>query len=265
MEAPRVSVWLLLFVSVLVCLGVGLAQGEPQGAVTSPGMPASATAAGSSPPAATPLTAPSASLPSLGATIAEVRTALGPPRDSQSVPNGEIWNYSGLQVYFQGGKVSGWYKAPAGAGPSGASVSSTSPASPTAELKLGSTAAEVKALLGPPNRMTKLGDADVWWYGQSQVYLRGGVVWHWLEVDHPLQVATPSPNFGTSPVKPRARRYASGSTRLGNPNLGVRGYGRGYNNTARSRFGGGYQNRGYGARSGYGGGLGGFGGYGRRF
>jgi len=95
--------------------------------------------------------------------------------------------------------------AAAGAGPPLAARDSApsppiaaAPATPE-YLHLGSPAADVLRLQGPPTAKRNLGDAEIWFHSQSQVYIRAGKVWHWLVVDRPLA-------FDGYPRPPRAAR-----------------------------------------------------------
>ena len=266
MGTPRVSVWLLavLLIFTGLCATGGVARAAPEGGTASSGGTASV---GATAPAS-PVLSSQAPPVTIGASSADVRNALGAPTEAKTTGDGEVWSYGTLQVYLRGGKVCGWYKAPPGAGPVEASTSPSGATSTSEMLELGSTAAEVRKLLGPPDRKRTLGDAEVWFYGESQVYLRRGQVWHWQEVDEPLQVATPAPNFGESKGKPHTKWLVSGGGGYGYgrgqgyPGAGTRGYGAAGRSGYNSSLGNSSLNTGYGARGrgGYGGGLGGYGG-----
>ena len=107
---------------------------------------------------------------SLGSSKSDVYAVQGPPMRMTDT----VWHYGPSRVYFRGDAVIGW------------SVSSGTPlrlgqGEPDASsgqqnsFAVGSTQSEVLAAQGPPTELTD----EVWRYGSSEVYFKGGRVVKW--------------------------------------------------------------------------------------
>jgi len=107
---------------------------------------------------------------SLGSSKSDVYAVQGPPMRMTDT----VWHYGPSRVYFRGDAVTGW------------SVSSGTPlrlgqGEPDASsgqqnsFAVGSTQSEVLAAQGPPTELTD----EVWRYGASEVYFKGGRVVKW--------------------------------------------------------------------------------------
>ncbi len=121
----------------------------------------------------------------LGSTKHEVYAAQGPPTQATDT----TWHYGPSRIFFRGDRVVGW------------AGFSTAPLHTRAEnrgktksgqdhLTVGSTAANVLAIQGPPDELTD----EIWRYGTSEVYFKHGKVTGWKSTaERPLRADAPKP------------------------------------------------------------------------
>ncbi len=146
-----------------------------------------ATHASPPPPLESPFT--------LGSSRLEVFSAQGPPtRITEST-----WHYGPSRVVFRNDRVVGWSDSP-GVPLRTAASSPERRSKGRASFTVGSTAAEVLEVQGPPTELTD----DVWKYGSSEVYFQNGRVVRWEgTAEDPLKVSSAgrrgSPDLSKSP------------------------------------------------------------------
>ncbi len=119
----------------------------------------------------------------LGSSRADVQTVQGPPAASAS----STWSYGSSRVYFRRDRVIGWSSSretPLKVGVERVA----SPEAGAKRISKGSTAADVLVLEGAPEELA----ANVWRYGDSEVYFRDGRVIGWKNSsERPLKIAAP--------------------------------------------------------------------------
>ena len=111
----------------------------------------------------------------LGSSTTTVKAVMGTPTSISTAMSFSTWYYGSSTVDFQNGKVTGWRQ-----GSTKLRVSTGSAISGAAPIRVGSTAAQVTAVMGTPQSMSSLGFGRSWWYyGLSTVELDDGIVTGW--------------------------------------------------------------------------------------
>lgn len=179
-----VLVWLCAMpVQTRADVGATPAVGSGAAATTAPTPPASS--------ASLPATVPVYFL--LGLAGNEVEHVLGQPNSRQTSGDDEIWFYGRSQVYIRSGRAWRYHEGSVPLKPDSARfrslLASILPGSLPATFSVGAPAALVLRLAGPPDGTRTVGSDQIWFYGNSQVYLHDGRVAYCSQVDRHLPFA----------------------------------------------------------------------------
>jgi outer membrane protein assembly factor BamE (lipoprotein component of BamABCDE complex) len=120
---------------------------------------------------------PGASPIRIGSTAAQVTAVMGTPTSISQVGNYATWYYGTSSVDFGNAKVTGWRQ-----GSRTLKVSTGYVLPGASPIRIGSTAAQVTAVMGTPQSVSTLGFGSSWWYyGLSTVEFENGVVAGWAD------------------------------------------------------------------------------------
>jgi len=113
----------------------------------------------------------------LGSSFSEVKAIMGTPTSISQVGNYATWYYGTSSVDFGNAKVTGWRQ-----GSRILKVSTGYVLPGASPIRIGSTAAQVTAVMGTPQSVSALGFGSSWWYyGLSTVEFENGVVASWAD------------------------------------------------------------------------------------